>query len=239
MHVYGIMPSPAGCARPPHRLIICRPSLLTTDGAPGPDSAGLQAVADATYFLPAYDCRQATLALAALREQQEAAAAALQPRKKFAFNRKAPAASSGAQKAPAAAAEPPASRSSQPQPAAPQPQQQQQQRQQQPSDGSEAPAGGSGSTICGLRGQVVAPGREAAAGQEFTLSDLEDCTVFLLAPLAALFMHGLRRCRVYTGPVAGACFVEGARCACVCGVGSGWGGVCPPHLGCNMPQPGW
>ena len=82
----------------------------------------------------------------------------------------------------------------------------------------------SGSAISGLRGQVVAPSRQAAAGQEFTLSDLEDCTVFLLAPLAALVLHGLRRCRVYTGPVAGACFVEGA---CWCG----WDGLhvaCPP-----------
>lgn len=65
--------------------------------------------------------------------------------------------------------------------------------------------------MSGLRGAVVAPSREAAAGQEFTLSDLEDCSVYLLAPLAALFLHRLRRCRVYTGPVAGACFVEGAR----------------------------
>ena len=175
-------------------------------------------MADATYFLPAYDCRQATLALGALREQQEAAAAALQPRKKFSFNRKVPAAgakapaagagcvadSSAAQVAPAAA---PSTSSSQQPPAV-----QQQQKQQQPSDGdTAAPSSASGSTIRGLRGQVVAPSREAAAGQEFTLSDLEDCTVFLLAPLAALFMHGLRRCRICTGPVAGACFVEGAQ----------------------------
>ena len=38
----------------------------------------LQAVAGAAYFLPPYDLRQATLALTALRERQEAAAAALQ-----------------------------------------------------------------------------------------------------------------------------------------------------------------
>jgi hypothetical protein len=93
------------------------------------------------------------------------------------------------------------------------PQQQQQQDQQQPSSGDKAASASArgGSTIRGLRGQVLAPSREEVAGQEFTLSDLEDCTVFLLAPLAALFMHGLRRCRIYSGPVAGACFVEGAR----------------------------
>jgi hypothetical protein len=36
-----------------------------------------------------YDLRQATLAISALKEQLEAARAALQPRKKFSFNRKA------------------------------------------------------------------------------------------------------------------------------------------------------
>ncbi len=176
-------------------------------------------MADATYFLPAYDLRQATLALAALREQQEAAAAALQPRRRFAFNRKASGKAGSSDAAPAAGA------------AADKPAQQTQQQEQQPADAGPTPqqaqqpeqalaappaaaAGGTGSgsdssTLSGLRGEIVAPPREEAEGREFTLSDLEDCTVFLPAPLAALFLHGLRRCRVYTGPVAGACFVEG------------------------------
>lgn len=196
----------------------------------------LQAVADATYFLPAYDLRQATLALAALREQQEAAAAALQPRRRFAFNHKASgkAGSSDAADAPAAgaAADQPAQQQQAQQLAhAGRTQQQAPQQAQQPEQALAAPpaaaAGGSGgssdsSTLSGLRGEIVAPPREEAEGREFTLSDLEDCTVFLPAPLAALFLHGLRRCRVYTGPVAGACFVEGG---CLIAIGLCVGGA--------------
>lgn len=64
---------------------------------------------------------------------------------------------------------------------------------------------------------VVEP-RESIAGLDVTLSDLRDCTVFLLGPLAALFMHRLQRCQVFAGPVAGAIFMEGGRGACcLCG----------------------
>lgn len=217
----------------------------------GASHAAVQSVADAAYFLPAYDLRQATLALAALRERQEAAAAALQPRKRFAFNRrasKAPPAASTAQgpEEPVAEAEarglgelpkplPQAPRQ------APAPTQQQQpgQQEQPPPGGSsrEQEQGGAspavaaacdaagGAALSGLRGRVVAVSRPDAAGREFTLTDLEDCSVHLLAPLAALFLHGLRRCRVFTGPVAGACFVEGE-------VGPGY---CGPPAACCRP----
>jgi hypothetical protein len=167
-----------------------------------PLPSNVQALADATYFLPAYDQRQATLALAALREQQEATAAALQPRKRFAFNRKAtkaanapPAADVGARAG--GAAEQPGSTSTA-----------SQQHRQQPQQ-TDLSGGVSGSAIRGLKGRVLALSREDAAGKEVTLSDLEDCVIYLLAPLAALFLAGLRRCKVYTGPVAGACFIEG------------------------------
>lgn len=209
-----------------------------------PFCAAVQSLADAAYFLPAYDLRQCTLALAALRERQEAAGAALQPRKRFAFNRRAPkvAATSAAAQGPATAeaataagagapaGQPHAQQSSdtkqqhaeapagQPAPALTPQQQQQQQPSAAGSSGQQGAAGAaaaaagaaaSGTNLSGLRGQVIAVSREQASGREFTLTDLEDCSVYLLAPLAALFLHGLRRCRVFTGPVAGACFVEG------------------------------
>ena len=85
--------------------------------------------------------------------------------------------------------------------------------------------------------------RGALEGRECTLSDLEDCTLFLLAPLAALFMHRLRRCRVVTGPVAGATFMEGrlgGRPGClaltvagICAVG----GPCHPYPPYTQPLP--
>ena len=212
-----------------------------------PPPANAQAVADATYFLPAYDLRQATLALAALREQQEAAAAELQPRRRFAFNRKASAKASSLAAAAAAgdapggtgASEPAAGTVQQGAAAAagvPEHQPQQAADQQAAPQGPTVPAApaasgnGDGSTLSGLRGETIAPSRAEAEGREFTLSDLEDCTVFLPAPLAALFLHGLRRCRVYTGPVAGACFVEGAwggERGCSSGLsGTGRGAAC-------------
>jgi hypothetical protein len=180
----------------------------------------VQEVSDAAYFLPAFDLRQATLALGALRELHEAAATALQPRKRFAFSRKAskPGAAAEAAEGPSLGArcgagscvnEPAAAAvasSQQPQPL---------HDTQQPAQGVQQGAAGgpsssgAGSAISGLRGKVLSLGRGEAAGKEFTLTDLEDCSIYLLAPLAALFLHGLRRCRVYTGPVAGACFVEG------------------------------
>lgn len=43
------------------------------------------------------------------------------------------------------------------------------------------------------------------------LSDLSDCNVWLLGGLSALRMTNLLRCNVYSGPVAGATFVEGPR----------------------------
>lgn len=61
----------------------------------------MQEVAAAAYYLPTYDLRQATLAVSALKEQLEAAKAALQPRKKFSFSSRR---AQGAKAQPAAAA---------------------------------------------------------------------------------------------------------------------------------------
>lgn len=65
-----------------------------------------QEVAAAAYYLPTYDLRQARLAVDALKEQMDAGRTALQPRKKFSFSRKAPAAGSKAPQAAAAGQEP-------------------------------------------------------------------------------------------------------------------------------------
>ena len=64
-------------------------------------------------------------------------------------------------------------------------------------------------TLKGLRGQVVVLTRAQLRGRDCTLSDLHDCSVYLLGPLAALFVHGLERCRVCTGPITSAAFLEG------------------------------
>lgn len=66
--------------------------------------------------------------------------------------------------------------------------------------------------------------RDSITGLDVTLCDLTDCSIFLPAPLAALFVRRLTRCRLYTGPVAGATFIEGTGTELGC-VGCLWRGV--------------
>ena len=68
---------------------------------------------------------------------------------------------------------------------------------------------------------MVVEGLDSVSGLDFTLSDLHDCTVVLLGPLAALFIHRLQRCRIYTGPVAGATGLEGEERVVVLGCNPG------------------
>ncbi|TQD79522.1 hypothetical protein C1H46_034941 [Malus baccata] len=43
---------------------------------------------------------------------------------------------------------------------------------------------------------------------EFSISDLDSCEVRLMGSVRALFVHRLRNCRVYTGPVTGSILVD-------------------------------
>lgn len=60
----------------------------------------------------------------------------------------------------------------------------------------------------GLRGCTAVVGPEALGGSDYTLMDLEDCTVFLLGRMSALRAHRLSRCRVHCGPVSGSAFLD-------------------------------
>ena len=65
------------------------------------------------------------------------------------------------------------------------------------------------SMLRGLRQQkVVRRAAELAAG-DFTLADLEDCTVLLLGRLPALRTLQATRCCIVAGPVDGAAYLEG------------------------------
>ena len=149
------------------------------------------------------------MAVASVKEQLEAAQAALQPRKKFSFRSRAAAPTAAAAQGAAAATSAAAPSSSGAPSALP--------SAAAAASGQEAAgsASTSGRTISGLRGVERAEPRAAMAGEsgaaeDYTLSDLEDCTILLPGPLAALFMHRLRRCTIVTGPVGGATFGEGA-----------------------------
>jgi hypothetical protein len=197
-------------------------------------------IADAAYYLPSYDLKQAAAGLAELRAATEAARAALAPRRRFAFSRRpaggaaAGALGAGGGGAAAAAAGPAQQQQpqqqAQQQTAAPQQQplqqplkQQQTQQQQQPQQQQQQPAAGppalsaydaglvaSGHGLSGLSGRDVVLRASALAGREFLLADLMDCRVWLLGEMPALRALRLTRCTVVAGPVRGAAFVDGA-----------------------------
>ncbi|KAJ1687192.1 hypothetical protein LUZ63_018582 [Rhynchospora breviuscula] len=51
--------------------------------------------------------------------------------------------------------------------------------------------------------------RQCDVGQgEFTLSDLENCRVYLKGTVRALFFYRIRNCQVFTGPVLGSVLIE-------------------------------
>lgn len=192
------------------------------------------AVSEASYFLPPYELRSCTSQLQQLRLQLADVKQQLQPKRKFAFSKavartaisdtaaaaaaastaasmKAPTAASSAAPAPAAAgvtlpASPvhastdswgllPAAAAVADGPAPP----------LSPQD-EQLIAAGHG--FAGLTGQVLVPSAQQLAGQGFVLHNLTRCDVFLLGRMPALRLQHLRGCRVFTGPVVGATFVD-------------------------------
>lgn len=168
-----------------------------------------RSLASAAYFLPQYDLRNASLAVAALKQRLDAATQAQQPRKKFSFSRK-PAASALKEAnfptqqgniAPASRAPTTATNNH--------------------SNNLPAPTGGpssstvaipTGRTIAGLRDQtIVLTTADTKESEDVTLSDLQGCCVHLLTPLGALFAHNLIDCTVVAGPVAGAMHIENLK----------------------------
>jgi Tubulin binding cofactor C len=67
------------------------------------------------------------------------------------------------------------------------------------------------STLRGLRQQKLVRRAAELAGGDFTLADLEDCTVLLLGRLPALRILQARRCCIVAGPVDGAAYLEGVQ----------------------------
>jgi Tubulin binding cofactor C len=65
------------------------------------------------------------------------------------------------------------------------------------------------STLRGLSQQRVVKRADELGGDDFTLADLEDCTVLLLGRLSALRLLRAKRCCIVAGPIAGAAYLEG------------------------------
>lgn len=159
-----------------------------------------QNVAGAAYFLPPYDLRQVTNNVTALKASIDAAVVSVQPKAKFSFSSKVKAA---LKPAPVPATS--ANNNSQT------PIMTTDTSQQPPSANKESEQPSSSVTFADKSNETINVPRSQIQGQDVMLTNLTNCIVCLPAPLAALFVHGLRNCTIVTGPVAGATYIEGER----------------------------
>lgn len=143
-------------------------------------------VAESSYFLPSYEVRSSLKTVADLKQSLEN----LIPKKKFSFKSKA------AKKSPI---ETPKLLEPEPEPK---------------KSALESPHSLVLSSTPGFRnnvGEVLVKDLRGLEIGEFTLADLESCEVRLLGTSRALFVHRLRDCRVYVGPVVGSVLIEEAE----------------------------
>ncbi|KAK3287928.1 hypothetical protein CYMTET_4582 [Cymbomonas tetramitiformis] len=148
-------------------------------------------VADATYFLPAYDARASNGTVAALRERMAGLRSKQAPRKKFAFSKdrkKAAAAPDASSEVPKPELAPPA-----------------------PKIGSPRAPASTGPGIRHRKGEKIVVDACDLPGGEYVLEDLEDVEIWLCGPVRALFIHRVKDCKIYTGPVLGSALIETAE----------------------------
>lgn len=138
----------------------------------------------ASYYLLQYDVRQCLERTKILKELLYEAKEARQPRKKFSFSGKAISSIENA----SLAQEPPRNLSLQANVAL------------QPK----------GRVISDLRAtNVLVKGEELTEMDDVTINDLQECCIYILGPISALYVHQVQKCTIVTGPVVGACYIEG------------------------------
>lgn len=143
-------------------------------------------VSEKSYFLPSYDVRSSLKTITDLREAMESLNAEIQPRKKFSFHNKPGKADSAKKVADFDASS---------------------------VEGSVLLPSTSISVhdSPGFRHQSnVILDKEFGFLEcgDFTISDLESCEVRLRGCLRALYVHRVKNCRIYTGPVTGSILIE-------------------------------
>lgn len=162
-----------------------------------------RALAEASYYLTAYDARARGRAMAELREEYERCAAVVTPRARFRFKSRgrearANASANGAQKEDG----PSSKRRS-----------------------SEGGGGGGGDADVnetddgpGVRDRVgeTVVIRDVDESEDFVLERCADCEIVLLGYARALRAYDLRRCRIYVACVAGSAHVENLVDCVVC-----------------------
>ncbi|KAF7839946.1 tubulin-folding cofactor C [Senna tora] len=143
-------------------------------------------VAENSYFLPSYDVRSSLKTVSDLKQSLENLNSELIPKKKFSFKNKA----NRKESVVAEVKEPPVSNCNNALP--------EKMRFMVP----DSP--GFRSKV----GQVLVESFRGSEVGEFTISDLDSCEVRIIGRLRALFVHRLKNCRVYVGPVMGSVLIE-------------------------------
>ncbi|PKU66737.1 tubulin-folding cofactor C [Dendrobium catenatum] len=143
-------------------------------------------VSEHSYFLPPYEVRSSLKTIEELKEMVESANAEIAPRKKFTFKSKA-----SSKKEPAALAK---------------------ESEQFITVSNAASQNISLSDSPGFRNKqgeiLIKRFRVSESEGDFSIVDLDSCDVYLKGRFRALFIHRLRNCRIFTGPVLGSILIE-------------------------------
>uniref|UniRef100_A0ACD5ZD77 Uncharacterized protein n=1 Tax=Avena sativa TaxID=4498 RepID=A0ACD5ZD77_AVESA len=160
------------------------PASLATASAAVDDLERL--VAEASHSLPPYELRSALAAVSDLRAAHKLAASEIRPKKSFSFRNKSKATKIPPQGPPAPLQPPP----------------------ELPKPSFDAILPGFG--FRGRNGATLVKDLKVANEKDgdFTLADLVSCKVYLKGKCRALYIHKLRDCRVFIGPVFGSVLIE-------------------------------
>ncbi|OWM65637.1 tubulin-folding cofactor C [Punica granatum] len=143
-------------------------------------------VAESSYYLPSYEVRSSLMTVADLKQSLES----LIPKKKFSFKSKT------AKSSLIEASKPPETEP---------------ERRNPDLEASHSLVLSSSQGFRNNVGQVLVKDLRGLEIGEFTITDLESCEVRLLGCSRALFVHRLKDCRVYVGPVVGSVLIEEAE----------------------------
>lgn len=143
-------------------------------------------VSEHSYFLPPYEIRSSLKAIEELKEMVESANAEIAPRKKFAFKNKA-----SSKKEPAASAK-------------------EVERFSAVSDAAKPDVSLPDSPgFRNKKGEILVKRFRASESEgDFSIVDLDSCDVYLKGRFRALFIHRLKNCRLFSGPVLGSILIE-------------------------------
>ncbi|XP_057416661.1 tubulin-folding cofactor C [Lotus japonicus] len=147
-------------------------------------------VAENSYLLPSYDVRSSLKTVSDLKRSLDSLSSELIPKKKFSFKSKNATAKRDKDSV------------------VPEP------KQTPPPDRDSVKSSFVPRDSPGFRnetGRVLVEEFRGSEVGEFTVSDLDSCEVRIIGCVRALFVHRLKNCRVYVGPVTGSVLIEGVE----------------------------